>query len=286
MTVKIHEYGIGTETVVVVPTADVRSERFNAFRRSLWATTDSPLRLVAVESSGQEFKFSQSVNEGLKVGQKYFPKFIVISNDDVEFTAGWLSSILSCFSIYPKVGYATPDIVEDSQKHNTTLMPSMKTLALMLKFYSFAPAFLVSFLIKTRHLLLRGKYGVPNENTSVIMEGVKGLAINCQPLCALSAEALQTIGYFDENYHNGMEDTDFTVRTYLSGYAVCLDLRTTISHHVSATGGKDWAGIVSGDSIVKGKFISNLKIFLSKYNRQEYRRFLEACAENTKIINK
>lgn len=285
MTATIHEFGTETKTVIIVPTSDVKSERFAVFRHSISGTTFGDPKIIAVESFGDEFNFSRSVNKGLKAASTYSPRFIVISNDDVKFRTGWLDSLLSCFDMYSKVAYVAPDVAEDPLKHNSTLMPSRTTLAMMLRLYAIAPMRLTSLLIKLRQRILRKGFRNITKNKEATQDITSGVSVNCQPVCAISSEALSIIGYFDENYTNGMEDTDFTFRSYLSGFTVCLDLRTVVSHHISATGGKDWAGIVSKESTARRKFLKNLGIFLSKYSPSDYRRFLKLCHENTRVIS-
>ncbi len=70
-------------TIVVIPTIDADSE---------WAMADrvifKGLHIIFVENEGREpnkfFNYSHSVNKGIERALKYNPKWLIISNDDME----------------------------------------------------------------------------------------------------------------------------------------------------------------------------------------------------------
>ena len=78
--IKVHEIEGDTEVVVVIPTANVRSELAKKV-----AKLYEGLHIIFVESSGQYFNYARSVNYGVKHSLSLSPKWVVISNDDVTF---------------------------------------------------------------------------------------------------------------------------------------------------------------------------------------------------------
>jgi len=78
--IKIHEIEGDSEVVVVIPTANVKSE----LARKV-AKIYKGLHIIFVESNGQYFNYARSVNYGVKHSLSLLPKWVVISNDDVTF---------------------------------------------------------------------------------------------------------------------------------------------------------------------------------------------------------
>jgi len=67
---------------VIVPTASFHGPLFESFRNRL-----SDQLVVGVESSGNGFNFSRSVNHGIRAAvSEYNPAHIIVSNDDVSVT--------------------------------------------------------------------------------------------------------------------------------------------------------------------------------------------------------
>jgi len=78
--IKIHEIEGDSEVVVVIPTANVKSELAKRV-----AKLYEGLHIIFVESNGQYFNYARSVNYGVKHSLSLSPKWVVISNDDVTF---------------------------------------------------------------------------------------------------------------------------------------------------------------------------------------------------------
>ena len=88
---EIHEFGPSTSQVeVVVPTANVKGRWFPGCRAALEASTIGQVRLIAVESSGPEFNFARSVNEGIA----RTTRDVFILNDDARVAPDALAALL------------------------------------------------------------------------------------------------------------------------------------------------------------------------------------------------
>ena len=73
----------GNERVVVVaPTASAESQMAKSFLRSIELNTPFPT-VIFVESVGDEFHFSKSMNEGIRKGFSFSPDYMVLSNDAI-----------------------------------------------------------------------------------------------------------------------------------------------------------------------------------------------------------
>jgi hypothetical protein len=81
---KIYEVEGEKDIVVVIPTANHEGE----FAKNCANNIFKGQRIVFVESNGPFFNYARSCNYGLKYALKYNPKWIVLSNDDMEKVDG------------------------------------------------------------------------------------------------------------------------------------------------------------------------------------------------------
>ena len=68
------------DVVVVVPTANYNSALAVYCRNNLF----NGLQIIFVESNGKYFNYSHSVNKGIEVALTFNPKWVIISNDDMQ----------------------------------------------------------------------------------------------------------------------------------------------------------------------------------------------------------
>jgi hypothetical protein len=79
----IYEVDGDKEIVVVIPTADFKGKYAKECRENIF----KGLHIVFVESGGREdfyFNYAHNCNVGIKKAMEYGPKWIVVSNDDME----------------------------------------------------------------------------------------------------------------------------------------------------------------------------------------------------------
>ena len=79
---KFVEYDGDKEIIVIIPTIDHNSK----MAQSCSTKTFHGLHIIFVESGRNNFYFNyaHNINEGVKLAMRYKPKWIIISNDDVE----------------------------------------------------------------------------------------------------------------------------------------------------------------------------------------------------------
>lgn len=78
--IKTYKYNFENEKciIVVIPTANILSDRVSRIIKLF-----SYLPIIVVESSGQFFNFSKSMNRGIEIALEYEPEWILLSNDDI-----------------------------------------------------------------------------------------------------------------------------------------------------------------------------------------------------------
>lgn len=273
------------EVCFVVPTADVTGSNFSEFYRSATNQSSSIPTIVAVESRGNDFNFSKSVNAGIThIFRKYsVNKYICISNDDVLIPHNFIYDMIKCVKSESKIGYITPIFERNDQKvHNRVEMPNYTAVLFFTLFYRFLylmKSFAFPLIIKSRRLVQKIVNGTTVGSTTERNLGM----INSQPVCFIEKNKLEMIGLFDENFNNGCEDFDFAIRTYLLGLRVFVNTNV-VAHDVgSGTIGKGgfnalYISIGNDNGIRSSK---NWSYLIQKYGRTQYKKFLELSNNNS-----
>ena len=107
---KIYSTSGSRKVIVIVPTMSIAGSLFEQFANSLSKTAEQKPTIISVESYGPEFNYAKSINAGIQEALAYNPDFLILSNDDIVFFKGWLESLLSCFELFPRLGYVIPSI--------------------------------------------------------------------------------------------------------------------------------------------------------------------------------
>ena len=79
----VHEFGGNKEIVVVIPTSDINGKYAKECREEIF----SGFHLIFVESGeipDAYFNYAHNCNVGIKKAMEYNPKWVVVSNDDME----------------------------------------------------------------------------------------------------------------------------------------------------------------------------------------------------------
>lgn len=240
--IALHEYrmGRGGDVVTVVPTASV-SGALGRNAISLF----SPLPLIAAESRGVFFNYARSINQAVSRALDLGFKWIVISNDD-ESGYNVANSLVAeidkhrtagCILASPKGGLwggrSLPhEIVESSITWDLLnhLLSAFRHHQLPPR-RVFAPLFFHKFNVNHR---LRSVHLTRTKNVPISMDYFAhqiyegpyhwvrsrvGPLYNVGDFCVLSRQT--AIHYkFDENYINGAEDLDLSLRMYMDGIDV------------------------------------------------------------------
>ncbi len=281
---KIITFDGSDDIVIVVPTADITGIRFKEFLISVKQHTSPVPTIVAVESSGSEFRFSKSMNDGIRKAMDLCPEYIVLSNDDVRFSNYWLSRLLEAFQTGKTIAFAIPKIVDSRGNWNEGLyeLPSPLEFMLMKLAITFLPAS-VSSGLATRLWELRYTFGSTKfhklNNKPLRTSSLNGFIIDTQPLSVFPAKNLISLGLFDEEYLNGLEDWDLSFRVYLSGMKSSVQLDSTVTHDISATGGRGWTRPKSNTGS------QNLSHLLKKYTLNQLFCLRRLCNEGRLFLH-
>ncbi|MDP2939169.1 MAG: glycosyltransferase [Candidatus Omnitrophota bacterium] len=157
-------------------------------------------------------------------------KFIVLLDDDVEVTQGWLKELYKQIKNKPKIGIVGCKI----------FLPSKRIFSAD---YRVRPIYLVG--------------------CGEIDKGQRDYIKECDalvgPCWLMRRELIKKVGYFDERFFPSQhEDIDYCLRTRLAGYKIIYNGRVKISHHHLFRDGQqfreNWR-----------KFLKKWKALLSKF---------------------
>lgn len=271
-----------THAIVVVPTANLDGSLFSRFVESIRRYTNPVPTIVAVESSGSEFRFASSMNAGIKEAMKLSPKYVVLSNDDITFTKNWLPSLVSSFDCVNHLGCAVPIItVPNGSKIDGVIYAKHWSEVLLLKvIYPFIPNNVKQGIFSrvSDFGITIGKR-VTTELENVIPSSRRGLVVMSQPISVFPACILSSLNMFDEAFLNGEEDFDLSIRLYSMGLKAAVQLNSIVMHESSVTGGRGWTRYT-----LHYKAYLNLIHLLDKNKFSQYYRFYNSCEKLTVIL--
>jgi hypothetical protein len=221
----IHEVEGDKDIIVVIPTADFKGKYARECRDSIF----KGLHMVFVESGGKGdfyFNYAHNCNVGIKRAMEYNPKWVVVSNDDMykiddvfklrsdlnsikpETDLIWTGE--SCYHAY------TISIRMNNILGNWFKVLSPSILAVRPRSY-YANIFFLKDKFLNRFFAHTKKTGFIHLSSDKV-EDFK-ITSNFTILSHGLFEKIENI-VFDENYINGYEDIDFSIRMH---YAKILD---------------------------------------------------------------
>ena len=247
---------------IIIPTKDTDSQRYKKCAEFVSnGITNIPFQIVPIVSSGEEFRFSKSVNVGLRDCND--SEYFLILNDDCYLDHGTVESMIKSFESTPNSGVVgakirCPDGRIDHLGGELTLttISGMRN-ALRMRMYSWV------IKMPIVHILRRVIEGpkktveaihIGNTNDKRDVDFVTGACF------LISKKTIEEVGYFDEDFEFGCEDVDYCLRTILSGLDVFVDTGATAVHEVGASGYDN------------GKLKRSRRLFRTKYNTDEIRR--------------
>ena len=269
-------------SIVVVPTANLVSPLFSRFVESIRCNTDPVPAIVAVESSGSEFRFASSMNTGIKEAMKFSPKYLVLSNDDITFTKGWLPSLVSSFDSVEQLGCAIPKIIvpNGSKIEGITFVRQWSEVLLLKVSYPFLPNIVRQEIIsRITELGSTVRKRLTAELENLTPSSRRGLIAVSQPLSVFPSSILKSLNMFDEEFLNGEEDFDLSIRLYSIGLKAAVQLNSIGMHESSVTGGRGWT-----QPTLHYNAYLNLIHLLDKSKFGQYFRFYNSCERLTVIL--
>jgi GT2 family glycosyltransferase len=154
------------------------------------------------------------VNQGIGLGQN--PN-VVLMNNDVEVSQGWLSNLVAFLDTHPRIGAvgplnSNPNDWQSVDRVRAKIVPQI-------------PDFRTEDLHERNRIL-----GYHFRRAGILIEGM--LAFFC---VALKRRVINTVGLLDEAFVSGGDDDDYCRRLRKAGYVLGLSLDTYVVHHSSTT---------------------------------------------------
>ena len=154
------------------------------------------------------------INQGIQLGQN---PFVILMNNDVEVSQGWLGNLLAFLDSHPRIGAVGPLDSNPSDwqcvdRVRQNLVPQI-------------PQFFTDDLHERNRIL-----DYHFHRAGILVEGM--LAFFC---AALTRRTINAVGLLDEAFIGGGDDDDYCRRLRKSGYVLGLSLDTYVVHHSNTT---------------------------------------------------
>jgi hypothetical protein len=249
------------DIVVVIPTANHNGKLANNCKKIF-----KGLQIVFVESNGPFFNYARSCNLGLKYASNYKPKWLVLSNDDIQKTEKISVVRSKILALDPnKVKLAVPvQVVNNSIQRNEVYLVKSNKLSfiyyslLSLKYLGIMRVFFFCRLSKRLKLnyLVGGKH---NSNRFFFKKVFKFILPSY--FIIINSDFLKMKNLvFDETFVNGEEDTDLVLRNLSGIYK--MDLTVT---NVGNGGNSLGVGKIRNLRNISNRTYLNYKIFSKNY---------------------
>ncbi|MDQ8202142.1 glycosyltransferase family 2 protein [Pelagicoccus sp. SDUM812003] len=165
---------------------------------------------VTVLRNAQNLGFAASNNLGAAASKG---DILVLLNNDLELTPGWLEPMLSLLESLPDAG-----AVGNVQRNLETGLVDHAGIF-------FGLDGMPTHAHKNRRNPPKGPWIERNAVTAACM--------------AIRKRDFQSVGGFDESYRNGMEDVDLCMKLRQAGRRLYVSLESRIGHHISVSPGRN-----------------------------------------------
>ena len=227
----IHEVDGDKDNIVVIPTTDFNGNYARECRENIF----KGLHMVFVESGGRGdfyFNFAHNCNVGIRKAMEYNPKWIVVSNDDMQK----IDDITVLQREISNLNHLKLDAVFGCDQNHR---PRRGKISKPNYFYNLAQTYYRKYFSQERKKI-RLRFHVvylPVPLSALVYRNLftKGLTMFVfRDFLILSANFVKNIKciVFDETYINDSEDNDLALRLHVSGKI------TTINYAIKTIGAK------------------------------------------------
>lgn len=233
---------------IIIPTPSIKSPNFKTVISSLSRSTlPRNHKIIAVESSGPEFNFAHSINEGFKLVED---EDILLLNDDCILRPETVLNTLKGNNDKDGVLGARIFYPNGRVQHLGGKVEKNAMRILLRDTLNFAPFFALRSIRKAKSL---GTRYVRTYHYTKIYRGDPDYVMGSYFF--IKNNAFKAIGRMDENFKNGFEDLDYCIRAKQKGFRVRVPPEIVITHK-------------EHDSLrfEEETFFDNLVYFNKKYN--------------------
>jgi GT2 family glycosyltransferase len=255
-TERVNMYSQNHKIDVIVPTA--HAERWPAIDSIRWNKATArfnwgDVNFYPIESSGKDFSFSKSVNQGLCLSDIENGSDVFLLNDDCFLDPFWANLLYSAKICHPECGIFGAllrfPVYEDGlhagylsgrnalnhwkpkYQHAGGYIPLTAKDQLYglvrFGFWNLAPFFVIRQMVKTREMGFRfpGHYHNLNPNNKIHLITAAAMLI--------TSDAFSKLGFFDEDLPLSFNDTDYSLRALENNIGLCLVNDCTGAHYES-----------------------------------------------------
>ncbi len=237
------------KVAIVIPSADQsREPARSSIARARATTAHLAASVHVIESSGPGFRFSRSVNAGLR--QAPDADAWVLLNDDCFMDDGWLDAMLEAARRHPEAGLvgAVLRYPDGRVQHAGGYLLSPLRFLARYSLVRRAPAWALRRLVRSRrrgHAYGGHYHAVRPRHRLDYLTGA----------CLLVTRRLrERIGDFDEDYEFSFEDIDYGLRCLDAGLELALATGAKGVHLERATGSRLTASIDRSEGVFHGRW--------------------------------
>lgn len=217
---------------IVIPTADPEREPGRtAIAQARKTTAHLNVSFHIIQSSGPEFRFSRSVNRGIREAPD--ADYWVLLNDDAFMDEGWLDALVETAKCHPEVGIvgAVLRFPKGRLQHGGGYMMNPVQYFVYNTFGNMAPFWAIRSIINSI------RHDVPYFGHYRRLNPKNRLDLITGACMLITRKCRDTIGDYDEEYEFSFEDVDYCMRALDAGLELAMATDARGVHLQRATGG-------------------------------------------------
>ena len=212
------------DVAAVIPTMDAQQQRVQSLIRELDSNGVDSLIVV---DSGPEFRFSRSMNVGIReLLAGPYVKYILLSNDDVYDISSAFNGMIRALKD-GNADYVTPYVNGGRPSRMFTRSVAKLVFSFGLRYHAPMHALRVFRAVRTYTSGIKPLFTAPPIS-------IRNEVISVQPFSLFKREVLKE-EMFDENFQNGVEDEELMYRLSAKGYTGRTNAAWNVHHMQGAS---------------------------------------------------